>query len=513
MKFQGIRVDIRPLFFVALSTGDLDKSLIRKKYEEKKWQYFEAYQQSPYAKDPMLQCYPIEIEEYIRMVIGIYEVSEKSGNYDVLFAIIKNQHKDLYRYFNSQSLFDEQEFLKYMTKRNNGVMPEMRRFMYSMYVAAFLSFLHTKNLSLTVTTLESMAGFADTPHTPAQREKEWEENVDNIQEGVKMLAMQYDYPLPKHPVSAWEFLRSQMEEVDTKVKQGKEVPDSRIFNVQARLNALVAFGDIIESLNIDPIELQNTELTADEHRRILEEYMRLPLAGDSPNPIDFNTFYALCFYLNRLAVMYNEAKHRLLDTSEEEKFVFAKQKEAEIREREAEIQQLELETRKRVKQQREKTDAMQKELLVLQKREKAWEKERAEREKNQKELYALRSLLYRHEADTNSVSAEQEAGQFQQMLETVQRKRIVFFGGHPNWIQKTKEAFPEARFLEVDDINRKLSFIQNYDVVCINADYFNHGFYDKLMNEISKYSAELVYVRGATNQERLVKEIYEQLNV
>lgn len=502
-------VDIRPFFFVALSVGGNDKSLIRRKYEEKKWTYFEAYKNSKYANDPLLTCYPTEVEENIRMLIGIYEVSEANDNYDILLSIIKNQYKDLYRFVESKKMFDEMEFINYLKKKSKGKFPDTRTFIYSLFVAVFLCHTANKNFSLVLSTAESMFGLTHTPNTPEKREEEWNNNFRNMQEQVQQLSEAHFLPIPKEHFRLWEYIGYQMHQVDVDIERGMNVPSARIANIQDRVNAFVALGDVVESFGIDPIEIQNTTLPPEEMRRILQEYT-LILEDHKDIQIDFNVFFSIYYYMRRLAVMYQDAKTRLLDTSEEEKFVFAMNKEKEMKEREEKLEKVEAEAKSRSKLQKEKNEELQKELLAYQKKEKQWMKEREEQEKNKKELTALRTLLYRMEED-----AEQEevgAEQLQSMTEAVLRKRIVFFGGHPNWIQKTKEFFPDARFLEVDDINRKLSFIQNYDVVCINADYFNHGFYAKLMNEISKYSAELVYVKGATNQERLVQEIYEQLN-
>lgn len=511
LEIDNASVDIRPLFFVALSVGDNDKSFIRKKYEEKKWTYFEAYRNSKYAKDPLLTCYPIEVEENIRMLIGIYEISEETGNFDVLLSIVKNQYRDLYRFVESRPSFDETQFIEYMKKKSKLKFPEVRQFIYSLYVGMFLCHTHKKNFSLALSTAESMIGMMNTPNTPEEREKEWNANFRHVQEQVRDLSTFHFLPIPKGKFRLWEYIGSQMHEVDTEMQKGIEVDPLRIANIQGRLNAFVSFGDMIESFGIDPIELQNVELEPAEFRKLLQEFT-LHLKEHPDTEIDFNLFFSIYYYMRRLAMMYQDAKSRLLDTTEEEKFVFAMTKEKEVNEREEKLAKVEHEAKMRSKQQKEKNEALQKELLAMQKREKAWGKEKEELERNKKELHALRALLYRQELTSETKELVPVEEQKQHMLESVQHKRIVFFGGHPNWVQKTKEVFPESRFIDVDDINRKLSFIQNYDVVCINADYFNHGFYDKLMNEIAKYSAQLVYVKGATNQERLVKELYEQLN-
>lgn len=502
--------DIRPYFFISLAVKPEGYSYIKRKYNEDKWTYFEAYKNSRYRTNPALTCYPIKVEEVLRMLIGIYEVSEETGDFDVLLSIVKQQYKGLYRYVQNKKEFNGEEYTEYMKKRTRTEHLDMRLYMYSFYTAIFLCFHFQKNFILDLHLGTSMIGIARTPNTPENRELHWEQNSENVQNRVKRMQELYYMPLPKNQFNFWEYIRNQMEEVDKKTKLGQYV-DRKIFdNIQDRINYFVAFGDLIEAMGIDPIELQNMPLQPSEMRKTFQEYV-IHQIEHVDTKIDFNLFVSIHFYLKRLADMYLDAKVRLLDTTEEEKFVFAKEKEQEIKEREDRLLKIEKDSERELDSLREKNQALQDEVERLKKKEQEWAKERQENQKEKKELSALRTFVYRLEQEEKQ---EAHSGhQHEERLEELRTRQMVFFGGHPNWIQKTKELFPDARFLEVEDLNRKLSFIQNYDVVCINADHFNHAFYAKVMNEVAKFSTQLVYVRGATNQERLVKEIYEQMNL
>lgn len=519
LEVSGISIDIRPYFFISLSIGDNDKSYIRRRYEEKKWTYFEAYRNSSYKNNPELLCYPTDVEEIIRMVIGIYEASEQTGDFDILLSIIRNQYRDLYRFVDTRRIFDESDFISYLNKKNKSAIPDAQKFIYSLYIAMFLCHHFQKDMALTVTTTEAMIGIATSAHTPEKRKQDWENENGNLKEKVLKLSEEYALPIPAEDFRLWEYIGKEVQKFELwKDEPGRHIDPTHIEHTQERLDAFVAFGDIVESLGIDPFEIQNISLPPGELERMVQEYA-VHIHSHPRTKIDFNQFIFVYYYMRRLAVMYQDAKRRLLDTSEEEKFLLAKEKELEIQEKELEIQereskieQVEKDAKLRATQLNKKNEELQKELTALKRKERNWEKERQENAKNTKELTALRTLLYRLEKENQSDIVVPE-DQLQHMMDTVNEKRIVFFGGHPNWVQRVKEYFPNARFIDVDDINRNITFIKGYDVVCINFEYFNHGFYAKLMNEVSKHSTEIMYVSGkVTNKERLVREIFEQLN-
>ena len=68
-----------------------------------------------------------------------------------------------------------------------------------------------------------------------------------------------------------------------------------------------------------------------------------------------------------------------------------------------------------------------------------------------------------------------EQNALEQQLEDA---NIIFFGGHPNWMTKVHQYFPKSTVVDVDKINKskKFNIMNSADFVCINTDYFNHGF-------------------------------------
>lgn len=503
LDFGGEWIDIRPYFFVALSADERSRAYIEEKYRKKKWEYFAHYQKSDFRTHSLLQCYPVKMEKAIKMAIGIYEEAESTNNYDVLLAITKFAYRDLYRFVEQKQMFDEEEYQRFFTRRTKGGMLNTRGYVHSMFVAVFLCFNFRKNFGLGLETASVMMGVIQTPNTPEQRQKMWEQNENNIKEKISVLKEMHHLNTFKSGESVWEMHAKEMAKVEEMFKEGKQDESNFPEQVNQRMSTLIFFGDVLESAGIDPIEVQTVNLSEEEFRSILIEYTRV--VDEYPaSQLQFNQTFPAVFYIRQLAKMYNEAKKALLDTSEEEKYVVVLEKHNAIKKKEDELIRLEEKLHKREEALKKRAKEAEQQVKELERQNRLLEKEVRELKPLQKEVAGVRSMLYHatEKPKTNELTLSEKR-------EKLDKERIVFFGGHPNWIQKTKDLFPDARFLEVEDINRKLSFIKNYDVVCINTDHFNHGFYEKLMNELSRHEVKLVYIQGATNEERVIDMLYK----
>lgn len=69
---QRNKLDIDFIMFIALASAPNAHSLIHSKYKENEWEYYQAYKESPYSKEPLLKIYLIETETVLRKLIGIY---------------------------------------------------------------------------------------------------------------------------------------------------------------------------------------------------------------------------------------------------------------------------------------------------------------------------------------------------------------------------------------------------------------------------------------------------------
>lgn len=506
ITIAGTSIDIRPYFFVALASDERSRSYIEEKYNQRKWTYFEKYQESIFRNEPLLQCYPIEMEKSIKMVIGIYEEAEESGNFNTLISILKTSYRTLYRFVEQKSTFDEHEYLQYVNKRKRLVPLNTKDYMLSTFVGMFLCFYWKKNLSLGVSTMESMFGIINSPNTPAKRKASWETNRDRVQEKTAELKRLHQLKKFDEGSSLWDFFGEEMVKLESSLKNDENVDIEYVQQFNARLETYIFFGDVLEASGIDPIEVQTTRLTQKEFDMILMEYTYI--ADLYPqSEIHFNHAFPAIFYIQQLAKMYTEAKVALLDTSEEEKFLAFQEKEKAVAKKEAELIQLEEKLKKREAGLKSRLKDSEQRMKEMERKEKVMEKELESLRPLKKEVSAVRSLLYKSaEAEKEDVSSNLSPDKMRKELD---KRKIVFFGGHPNWLSKAKEWFPKSRFIEVDDINRKLSFISNYDVVCINTDHFNHAFYGKLMNEVAKQDVQLVYIQRATNEERVIDMLYQ----
>lgn len=505
LNINGARLDIRPYFFVALSSDVRSRKYIQDKYNKHKWTYFSRYQKSVYKDHPLLNCYPYEVEKSIRMVIGIFEESEETGKDDVLMSIIKFAFNDLYRFIERNKGFDEETYKNRYRNRTKADMMNAHIYIHSMYVAMFICFKKKANMGIDMDTALAMIGMNDTPNTPDERVRMWNENENFVQEKVKILKEQHYLDSFKPGTSIWEMYAQERKTVEEALSKNPDATSDFSEQVKLRVHNMIFYGDVLEAVGIDPIELQMKPVSEVEMRNVLVEFTRM--VDEYPDcGLNFNQAFPAIYYIRQLAQMYNHLKYELLDTSEEEKFVVVLDKQRAIQHKESELKRLEEKLHKREELLKQKLIAAEEQVKELTRQNKVLEAQLSELKPLQKEVAGIRTMLYQNEQTSRYKEVP-----IVEKREQIQDDRVVFFGGHPNWIQKMKEEFPNSRFIDVDDINRKLSFIASFDIVCINADYFNHGFYEKLMREVAKHSIKLVYLQGSTNPERVVETIYERI--
>lgn len=503
LDFGGEWIDIRPYFFVALSADERGRAYIEERYQKKKWVYFSHYQKSDFRNNPLLQCYPVGMEKAIKMVIGIYEEAEATGENETLLAITKFAYRDLYRFIEQKKMFDEEEFQKFFVRRTKNGMLSTREYVHSMFVAVFLCFTFSKNFGLGMETASAMMGIIQTPNTPDQRQKMWDKNEGHIHEKLHAVKEIHHLDEFKPGKSIWEMHAKEMAKVEEMLKEGTHLESDLPEQVNQRMSTMIFFGDVLEAAGIDPIEVQTVNLSEEEFRSILIEYTRI--VDEYPaSQLHFNQAFPTVFYIRQLAKMYNDVKKQLLDTSEEEKYVVVLEKHNAIKQKEEELKRLEEKLHKREEGLKKRAKEAELHAKELERKNKLIEAELRELRPLKKEVAGVRSMLYQatEKPKKNELSTQEKR-------ELLDKERIVFFGGHPNWLKNAKDWFPSSRFLEVDDINRKLDFIKNYDVVCINTDHFNHGFYEKLMNEVARHDIKLAYIQGATNEERVIDMLYK----
>lgn len=156
-----------------------------------------------------------------------------------------------------------------------------------------------------------------------------------------------------------------------------------------------------------------------------------------------------------------------------------------------------------------KAQSMQLELEQLKRENKRLHNQIETTEKNQKELISLREMMYRnHESAEETIESAQE-----KVLAFFANKKIALLGGHQNWINKMKQLFPNARFVNHNLVNTDFSFLDNMDYVFFNTNYAIHPFYWRICNTMEKNDVPFFLLNKGVNINLSLQEIAECLNL
>lgn len=120
-----------------------------------------------------------------------------------------------------------------------------------------------------------------------------------------------------------------------------------------------------------------------------------------------------------------------------------------------------------------------------------------------KELFALRTMVYR-----NGESKPVEMSR-QEMIEEISLYKVAVIGGHYNWVSKMREVLPKVDFIDLhDNVGRDMRKLSSYDYVVINTAFMNHSAYNKVVANIE---GELRYINTHVNIDLSIKELYNAL--
>ena len=74
-------------------------------------------------------------------------------------------------------------------------------------------------------------------------------------------------------------------------------------------------------------------------------------------------------------------------------------------------------------------------------------------------------------------------------------KKVLLFGGHPNWRKKFVESNPGVRLIDYSKMLRIGSLVRNADKIIINSSHIAHKQYYAVMNIVRKANVPVQYVR------------------
>jgi hypothetical protein len=500
---------------IALGGNPFLHPYIDQYYRKKEWVYYEAYQRSGLKDNSMFAMYTTKSEEKIRQVAGIVEWCYQNGELTVLDQLIKKGYKFVYQYVQRQTQVDFEHFVRsYAKKQKNKRVTEIELF-YQNIVLWYLCTRENKPLNTNNVTWQSFQGLVRS----ALNEVELEEvNFSNLvieEYQADIDALYKEYLIPENPEfnSFGVFLEYLIGTGLIKILEKNPSYDIEkaqllVFQ-QSPTNHIGTLGGWLKILKIH--ELDATEQMPFSKRDLDMVFLEL-LHAKKHNHLtkeEQDLFIITCLYMKCLSFLYRETKQMYLDQSKQDYYLEMKSKETQIIQQEKDQLRKQEEWKDTFEKQQKEIEGLTKELREAKLKIRQLEQKIDHMEDSSKEVHALRSYVY-HEDQV--FDQEEIAPSLLTMTNFIQSKRIIIFGGHPNWRQKLKDLLPSVEFMDVDDLNRDITKIQRFESIFINTSIFAHAFYRKIMKEIGKSETPLFYLNGQNNIEKTITEIYHCLN-
>lgn len=120
------------------------------------------------------------------------------------------------------------------------------------------------------------------------------------------------------------------------------------------------------------------------------------------------------------------------------------------------------------------------------------------------------------EADKR-MAEEEEQGQTMDLTEEEQAllagRRVVVLGGLPKWQTRLRQQYPNVTCIPPENLHFDKAMIRDADTVVVAIKYIGHSMGERAMiRYLAQYGVKTVYFYGS-NEERLLRRIYETLSV
>lgn len=511
-KQPSIEINIRQFLIVALGNHPYLHPLIEQLYKQREWVYYEAFQKSEFNGDVMLATYTTKSEEKMRQVAGIVQWCYEQNQFDLIYQLIKKGYKYAYQYVQQRQVVDMEEFAQSYTKRQGGLHNVSDLELFNTHIIVlYLCYRENKTLNTRNIAGEIFQqGLQDSMIQCFLDELNFsDEKIAQQREELDQLYDYYRIPKKFEPLSLGKLFELTIDQrfVDKMEKNPlREVYDARkeIF-IEPYTKQMGALSGWMKALKINEMDAtEHTIFTKKDVDKVFLEY----LLASKENHIgeeERDLFIVSCFFMQCLALHYQEAKELYLNQAKQDYYVSMKAKEEEILKQEVKLQQKQAEWQQKLEQSKREREGVEQELREMKAKLREQDQQMKQFEDYSKEVHALRTYLYQQDQEEPIGGAEVP---FETMLTLLPSKRILIFGGHPNWRQKLKEVLPSVEFIDVDEKNRDYSFLKRVDAVFINTTFFNHAFYQRIMKVINKSEVALSYLDGRSNIEQNVRDMY-----
>ncbi len=507
-------IDVRQFLIIALAGNSYLHSSIDACYQKNEWAYYEAYQQSIYNGSPLFAMYSTRSEEKIRKVAGILEWCYQNSQFSPLDQLIKKGYKFVYQYLQQHPYIDFEHFIRTFAKRQKGKIVKEIDLYYQNIVLWYLCVRENKPID---TERVAWQSFQTLLHS-ALAETHLEEanfSSQNFEDyRVEINELYEEYNISKNP--SFDSLEAFLEYLiaanlkkiyDSNPFCDAEMAQQQVFQ-ESPVKYIGALGGWLKALKIHEQDAaEHVPFTKNDLDMVFLEL--LYAKKNNRMTIEEQSLFIIgIIYIKCLSYLYKETKQLYLDQSKQDYYLEMMAKESRILDQEENLSRKQSEWQRTSKQQQNEISGVTEELRQAQAKIRQLEKQIENMEDYTKEVHALRNYVYREE---QSDGLEEKTPELETILAFIQGKKMMVFGGHPNWQKKLKELLPSVEFLDADEKNRDISKTQRADAVFINISVFTHAFYKKIMKELSKSEVPLIFLSGQNNIEKTVLEIYHWL--
>ena len=484
-------------------------------YQKNEWAYYEAYQKSGLKDNPMFAMYTTKSEEKIRQVAGIVEWCNQNQQPNLLDQLIKKGYKFVYQYVQRETQIDFEHFVRSYAKKQKGKRMKEIELFYQNIVLWYLCIREDKPFNTNTVTWQSFQELVRLAMTEVKLEEVNFSNQEIEKHQPELDDLYAEYDIPKNPEfsSFGVFLEyligsSLKKIIETNPTYDIEEAQQLVFQ-QSPSKHIGALGGWLKVLKIH--ELDATEQVPFTKRDLDMVFLELlhVMKHNQLAKEEQDLFIITCLYVKCLSYLYRETKQLYLDQSKQDYYLEMKAKESRIFLQEKVQIQKQAQWQRSFEEQQKELEGLKQELRKAQVTIRHLEQHIDNMDDFSQEVHALRNYVYSEEQANDQ---DEIAPSLLTMTNFIQSKRIIIFGGHPNWRQKLKEVLPPVEFIDIDELNRDLSKIQRSETIFINTSVFTHAFYRKIMKEVGKYKTPLFYLNGQSNIEKTITEIYHCLN-
>jgi hypothetical protein len=188
------------------------------------------------------------------------------------------------------------------------------------------------------------------------------------------------------------------------------------------------------------------------------------------------------------------------------------EKDLKIKEKDAEIEKLKRQLEEAEQRRVRELDEVLADLNNSAKNISKLEKELKLSNENEKEFNALKELVYRNSIEESETALTDEIIDINFMLDYLSGRKIIIFGGHPNWVNKLKKYLPDVKYIDAEKYSSySFNNLENYDLLAICTNYIGHGLIYKISEAIKSIQSKKVVMVDDINTEKVISTMYDSL--